>query len=336
MAQKNEKKAEELPRKQSEAKIGEWDEDIQDDLLGTPLGFAYIQNKWKAAERSGELNSKGKVSPGKNRSLDSSSEEYKGKHTRNSSSSSVGKSSIKSDFSDAEQNCSTSEVYTEIQRLRAKSIIKNINSQSNKNVETNGPLNKITNEHKSDSEFSKVKNDDINKISKISEVRSESVRTDTCVKCNNVESSDFPIESAVTLRRPQEHYQKTELNHNQSLSSSHDSSKDLRGEFRSRSDSSTQTSQISFPDSLNHEYTGDGMEGEDYDLMPRLNRHSDELNILLAQLAEITSAPLLPQNVATSLSDIPESRKSKLQIEKSPEASQSQPEQVCFSPIFSL
>jgi len=47
------------------------------------------------------------------------------------------------------------------------------------------------------------------------------------------------------------------------------------------------------------------------DTTPHLHRHSDELNILLAQLAEITSAPLMPHGVASSLCDIPEARNPK-------------------------
>lgn len=344
--QENEKNVEDSSKKQAEEKTEKWNEDIQDDLLGTPLGFAYIQNKWKAAEKSGELTSKGKVSPvqkspGKNRSLERSSEECRRKHTRSSSNSSVGKSSInsiKSDYSDAEQNCSTSEVYTEIQRMSAKSIIKNFNSQSNRKVETTIHPHRNIDQSKCDSVFFKVKSNENLKVSNVNEVICESVRSDNHVECNNdFQNIDSAIDTTVTLRRSQDLVcQKTELNH--SPPSSQDSSTFMKGEFRSRSDSSTQTSQISHNGSLGHgnakEVCGNGIDdGEEYDIMPRLNRHSDELNILLAQLAEITSAPLLPQGVATSLSDIPDGRKSKLETEKPPEPSQLQPEQFVLGPI---
>nr|CAD7427448.1 unnamed protein product [Timema monikensis] len=48
---------------------------------------------------------------------------------------------------------------------------------------------------------------------------------------------------------------------------------------------------------------------EQEQLIPVTKRYSDELNLLLAQLAEITSAPLLSPGVTISLVDFPENRK---------------------------
>nr|CAD7447758.1 unnamed protein product [Timema bartmani] len=50
---------------------------------------------------------------------------------------------------------------------------------------------------------------------------------------------------------------------------------------------------------------------EQAQLIPVTKRYSDELNLLLAQLAEITSAPLLSPGVTISLVDFPENRKQK-------------------------
>ncbi|PSN32748.1 hypothetical protein C0J52_19691 [Blattella germanica] len=320
----------EVPSKSSETE--KYDQEIEDELLGTPRGFLYIQNKWKAVERSSEQNCKVKSplqkTPIKNRTSDIG--ECKIKHTRSPSGGSVGKNSIKSNSSDSDRKSitgSNNEIYTDVNKLSAKTIIKSINSQ---NAQRDGSSRKN----------SEMCDSDPLKVSNSHEIKLDSVKSEENSDYQSIDGS-VTDDSLVTLRRSfvdpsfmnshDIHFSKTEIN-----LQIHPSSQTFSEDYRNRPGVSEKLICNSSSYQLQpgtKETCSNGVKEEEYDIMPRLNRHSDELNLLLAQLAEITSAPLLPQTAATSLVDLPEGRKSKLQPQKTAQPSQPQQEQFVLGPI---
>jgi hypothetical protein len=380
--------------KQSTPQLSECDQEFQDELLGTHHGFVYVQNKWKAAEKSNERfhdqqGNKGKSSfqrspqkeilPGKC----SNTEEVEVKHVRITSS-----DHTRSDILGHEHKADSvlvantgsldicSDVYRE--HLSAKIMTKDFNLQTEKLTAKDGDLSD-TYSHMVDNELSCENGErpevpknsaelEFNGNLKVKVGCTKTKHSDTCddrivnnikgnlrtFDSNTTHHEDFSEDISVTLRKSQTHTMSVcnrseilsnETEKNESFSSSlcHNAtdSKELKEETKEKahitindcvcSDSSISTDSLVSEEiktlcntACNQKILLNGM-AKDFsdraldttetagykDTTPHLHRHSDELNLLLAQLAEITSAPLLPHGVASSLVDIPEARKPK-------------------------
>jgi hypothetical protein len=404
--------------KQSASQAVEWVPDFQDNYLGTPRGFVYIQNKWKVAEKSGELycdeqGTKGtqvlQMSPQKDMFPEkcSSREEAKEKHVRSASSDSSGSDTVshehKSDTVLAASTCS-SDIYSDVRKehLSVKTIIRNLNSQTEKVADrgsesTNVEINKGGNEiNYVKAETERVSNVDFecnaNTELKVGSTETEhhEMSGNRILICINDDHSNFNTDTTyhkdhsddtiVTLRKSQngsismcskhemfltetESCQVAVNYESEGLSSSqlHNERgvKEVKEETKDRlyttnnntvcsdmfnivADSSAQQETKTLFNTLckqnmlisgvTNDVCGRKVDsaGRRFceDTVPHLNRHSDELNLLLAQLAEITSAPLLPQGAASSLVDIPDGRKPKDETDETSQLGPAQPKSV--------
>jgi hypothetical protein len=408
--------------KQSICQASEWDQEFQDAILGTPHGFVYIQKKWKAAEKSGELCHDQQGTKGKTLFPKSSQhrfpekwsnvEEVQEKHMR-----SACDNSAESDTVSCEQRtvavCVTdtfsSDIYSDVKKRHssAKTIIKSFNLQTGKVTEKASDLSNT--DKKVDNELTCIKgktgevNDSELKCNN-SEVKVGSTKTehhDTSgdrthnYKNNNSKDCDInttyhkdhPNDTIVTLRKSQSGlvsmcnkyevlFNETENcgvvvnGENESFYSSQLHSethtKGVKEETEDRAYAIKNNSVCSDCSNISTDYSAQGriktpfnttcnqnilrsgtkdlcnrvvddVEAAGYeDILPRLNRHSDELNLLLAQLAEITSAPLLPQGAATSLVDIPDGKKPKPQTDDSSQLGPTPPESVSSMFLYLL
>ncbi|KAJ4445612.1 hypothetical protein ANN_12294, partial [Periplaneta americana] len=336
--------------KQSAPQAGEWDQELQDELLGTPRGFVYIQNKWKAAEKSCEQSrshrrgSKGKSPIQKSPQSPETCgmrEGFKLKHTRSSSSESGGSNIVG-------QETAVNDLYSDVNKDHpsAKTIIKCFNAQSERisrkesesNEETvgteSGWANKSNNADVTQQGSTKPENGDILVNHRRDSIHGRGQSDDTVVvlrKSQNI--SQFSKHQVMA----NETEQFGTIN-NESRSESSSSHICCEGRCSKEYGDKMNNGSGCYPSvpekTATKEFADKTVDTSDYeeceDLMPRLNRHSDELNLLLAQLAEITSAPLLPQGAATSLVDLPDGRKPKTQAEQSSSLSPAQPESVCL------
>ncbi|PNF14262.1 hypothetical protein B7P43_G12201 [Cryptotermes secundus] len=402
--------------KQSEPEFGEWDQNFQDELLGTSRGFFYIQNKWKAAEMSGEWchDQQGsketpliQKSPQKETFPGNSNnaEEIKVTHEGSPSSDSVGCDTVSHEHKTgtvfAENTC-TSDIYSDVHKdhLSVKKLIQSFNPHTEKVTDKPNYLYNIDDKNV-DEQLNNI-NDKTGKV-QLNNVEikfSGNAKLDigsTTMKHNdttcdrilnysngshnnfNIKTTDFKDLSddiPVTLRKSQidstsnkhevpfsdtKSCQVVVSGENDSLSSSQlcsgrdikemeECSKDkecntknnfISIEFCNMSTNSSSQQEIKtlFNNVYNQNMLKSGMAKDlsprvaenagmahDEDITPHLNRHSDELNLLLAQLAEITSAPLLPHSAASSLVDIPEGKKPKPQAVESSQRGPTQPE----------
>jgi hypothetical protein len=390
-----------ITEEQSVSQCGEWDQDIQDELLGTPRGFFHIQNKWKAAEKSGEWCCCQQSNKEKPLFENSTQKETFPENCRNAEEirvmgmvSSSG-DSVRSDTVSHEHQTGTvfdtntcrSDIYSVVHKdhLTAKKVTQNLNLHTEKVEDKHNYLYNID-DKKAYKELNCV-NDKTGEV-QVNNVEMKfngnaelNIGGSTCTKREDDGTSDHRIlnyskgshnnfninttnykdlsdDVTVTLRKSEidSASNKDEVllsdtknlqvvlssgNDNQSsinFCSERDNkeveeqSKDkaynikntsIGSEFCNTSTNSSQqeiktlcnnvcnknilTSRI--PKDLSRRVAENaGMMGHE-EVISHLNRHSDELNLLLAQLAEITSAPLLPQGAASSLVDIPDGRK---------------------------
>ena len=407
--EKKEDKNEDSPgsafEKQSAPPMSEWNQEFQDELLGTQRGFAYVQNKWKTAEKSSERfhdqqGNKGKSSfqkspeekflPGKC----SNTAEVEVQHVRITSNDhawsdilgyehkadsvlvvNIGSSDICSDDykEDLSANIVTKDFISQTEKLTAKDD--NLSDTYSQMADNELSCEKWegTKVPKNDTELQF----NSNLIVKVECTKTE--HSDTCddrivnningvhknFDFNTTHHEDFSDNISITLRKSQTDTismcNRSEILHKEdkkclvlvggenekfssSLCHSVGDSTELKEETKDKahstindcfcSDSSSISSDSLVPEEIktlchtacsqNMLLNGNGIaknfsdraldtrETAGYkDTTPHLHRHSDELNILLAQLAEITSAPLMPHGVASSLCDIPEARNPK-------------------------
>jgi hypothetical protein len=403
--------------KQPVPQFGEWDQDFQDQLLGTSRGFVYIQNKWKAAEKSGEWchdqqGKKEKLLVQKSLQKEtfpensSNTEEMKVIHVGSPSSDSVGCDTVSHEHKTGTAfvaNTYSSDIYSDVHKdhISVKKIIQSFNPHTEKVADKPNYLYNIDGK-KVDEELNNI-NDKTGKVqlNNVETKFSGNVKLD--IGCTTAEHSDtsgdrilnysndshnnFNINTtnfkdpsdgiSVTLRKSQidstsnEHEvpfcdtkncQVVINGEKDSLSSSQlcsgrdtkeveDGSKDKACNIKNNSNSiefcnmsTGSSSQQEIKTLFNNVYNQNSRMAKDLShrvaenagtaghegIMPHLNRHSDELNLLLAQLAEITSAPLLPHGAASSLVDIPEGKKPKPQADESSQLGPTQPELVCL------
>jgi hypothetical protein len=406
---------ESMIEKQAAPQAVEWVQEFQDDCLGTPRGFVYVQNKWKAAEKSGEWycdqqGTKARLLFQKSPQEDmfpekcSSTEEVKEKHVRSTNSDSSGSDTVRHEHKSgtvlAVSTCS-SDIYSDVHKEHpsAKTIIKSLNSQTEKGTDRDSDFSNIE-DKKGGNEVNCVK-DETEKVNNVelkcnANIELEVGSTETehydmsgdrilnyingdhnHFNTNTTHHKDHSDDTIVTLRKSQSGSvsmcNKHEIFHkeikncqiavnceNEGLSSSQlHNERDMKGVKEETKDkvyttnNNTVCSNISTDSSAQQEtktlfnimynqnmltsgITNDvcgravdsAETGGCEDTVPRLNRHSDELNVLLAQLAEITSAPLLPQGAATSLVDIPKGRKPKAQTVEPSQLGPTQPKSV--------
>lgn len=398
--------------KHSTPQAGEWVQEFQGDYLGTPCGFVYIQNKWKAVEKSCEWHhdqqeSKGKLlfqaSPQKDMFPKKCiNAEVKEKHVRGASSDNSGSGTVNDEHETGvvlvASTCS-SDSYSDVHKehLSAETIIKSLNSQTEKVTDSvSGSINTSYKEGDNEVNYVEDKTEKVNNVELLhsadTELKMRSMETkhhDTCgdiilnysnanhniLNKNMMHHKDQSDDKIITPRKFQsgsvsmcnKHEVFLEGNKNCQVavkcedegvsSSQHHNESNMKGvkeETKDKectinndtvcisTDSSAQQETKTLFDTVYNQnnvtsrITNDILSrtlqraeaGVCEDIIPHLNRHSDELNLLLAQLAEITSAPLLPQGSATSLVDIPKSRKPKDQIDEPSQLGPTQPKSV--------
>ena len=402
--EKKEDKNEESPgsaiEKQSAPLLSEWDQEVKDELLGTPCGFVYVQNKWKTAKKPSESfhdqqGNKGKSSLQKSPQEEflagkcSNTAEFEVKHVRITSNDNarsdilgyehkadsvlvvnIGSSDICSDVSkeDLSVNTITKDFNSQTEKLSAKDdnlresysqmadkklsyekqegpkVPKNDTElQSNGNLTVKVGCTKT--EHSGDRIVNNMngvhKNFDLNvthheDFSDDISITLRKSQTDTISVCNRSEILCKESTKCLVLVRGENENVSSSLCHNAGDST------ELKEETKDKaniainecvcSDSSSISTDSLVPEEIKtlchtacsqkillnemaknfSERALHTTETAGYkDTTPHLHRHSDELNILLAQLAEITSAPLMPHGVASSLVDIPEARNPK-------------------------
>jgi hypothetical protein len=400
---KNEESPESTFETQSASPLSELDQEFQDELLGTPRGFVYVQNKWRTAEKSTERfhdqqGQKGKSSfqkslqkeflPGKCKNT----AEVEVKHVRTTSN-----DHTRSDISGYEHktdsvlvvNVGSSDICSDVYKEHSSVniVTKGFNSQTEKlrakDNDLNDPYSQMADNEVSceKGEVPKVPKNNIELQSngnlKVKVGCTKTEHSDTCDDriVNNINGDhknfdlnvtrheDFLDDISVTLRKSQTDTisvcNRSEIicnetkkclvlvsgeNENFSSSPCHTAgvSTDLKEETKDEahitvkdsvcSDSSSISTDSLVPEEIKtlcstacsqkillngtaknfSDRALDTTETAGYkNTTPHLHRHSDELNILLAQLAEITSAPLMPHGVASSLVDIPEARNPK-------------------------
>jgi len=405
--EKKEDKNEESPgstfEKQSAAPLSKGDQEFRDELLGTPCGFVYVQNKWKTAEKSSERfhdqqGNKGNSSlqkspqeeflPGKC----SNTAELEVKHGRITSNDHA-KSDILGYQRKADSvfvvNIGSSDICSDVSKedLSANIITKDFNSQTEKLIAKDDNLsdtysqmadNKLSYEKR---EGPKVPKNDIelqyngNLTVKVGCTKTEHSDTNDDRIVNNMNGvhkildlntthhEDFSDDISLTLRKSQTDTisvcNRSEIlcnettkcrvlvdgeneNSSSSLCRNAGDSTEMKEETKDKahitindcvcSDSSSISTDSLVPEEIKtlchtacsqkillnemvKNFSDRAIDTTETagnkDTTLHLHRHSDELNILLAQLAEITSAPLMPHGVASSLVDIPEARNPK-------------------------
>ncbi|XP_021915035.1 uncharacterized protein LOC110827578 isoform X2 [Zootermopsis nevadensis] len=408
-----------MNEKQSTAQATECVQEFQDEYLGTPRGFVYVQNKWKAAEKSGEQHvdqpgTKGKLLFQKSPQRDTfpekcSSTEVKENHVGSEDGDSSG-----SDIVSHEHECGTevvastysSDIYSDVHKehVSTKTVINSLNSQNDEVMDRVSDSNNV--EDKKGGNAVNCVKDETDKVNNVKlkcnvnieqkigsiETKHHDVSGDIIINYSNDDHNKFNIntthqkyhsdDTVVTLRKSQsgsismcnKHEMFLKDTKNCEVAVNYESkelpSNELRNErdrkngtednvfimnnntvcsniFSISTDSSAQQeTKTLFNNVYNQNMLKSGITedvcsrsvdsaetGGCEDAVPRLNRHSDELNLLLAQLAEITSAPLLPQCAATSLVDIPKGRKPKAQTDESSQLDATQPKSFVLGPI---
>jgi hypothetical protein len=416
----NEEPSEPTCTKQPLPSLGEWDQKFQDELLGTPRGFVYVQNKWKAAEKSGERccdqrGNKGKSSPQQSPQKEmlpgkcSNTEEVEVKHltiaSNNNARSDIPNRDHKGECVLVE-NTGNFDICSDVQKehFSAKIITNDFTSPTEELTAKDGDLSDTCSQMV-DNELS-CENEKRQKVPKDSTEFEFNVNLKGQVECTKTEHSnkrderivnnisgnqrnfnlnatqyeDTSNDTSVTLRKSQNGmmgvcnrneilFNETERclalvnSENDTFSSSqcHNvrDSKGMKEGTKEEahitdndclcSDSSSISTDSLVPEEIktssntpcnqNIQLNGmanglsdralDRTETAEYkDTTPHLHRHSDELNLLLAQLAEITSAPLLPHGEASSLVDIPEARKPEPQANEPSQLGLTQQESV--------
>jgi hypothetical protein len=404
---------------EKQPQCGEWDQDIEDELLGTPRGFVYIQNKWKAAEKSGEWCHDQESNIEKPLSENSTQKETLSVNWRNAEEikrMGMGSSSsdnVKSDAVSHEHKTGTvfvtdtcrSDIYSVVHKdhLTAKNVtqsfnlhtehiedkanylhnidvkaykelncvndktgqvqVNNVEMKFNGNVELNIGSTCTKREHDGTSDYRilnysngshsnfninttnyKDLSDDVTVNPRKSETDSVSNKHEVLLSntknCQIVVSGENDTHSSIHFCSERDNKEVEEESKNKACNIKNSS---ISSEFCNMSTNSSSQQEIKtlfnnvynkniltsiMPKDLSHRVAGNAGTMGNESVIPHLNRHSDELNLLLAQLAEITSAPLLPQGAASSLVDIPDGKKPKPQADDSSQLATIQPELV--------
>jgi hypothetical protein len=401
---------------ESVPQFDEWDQDFQDEILGTPRGFVYVQNKWKAVEKSGEWcqdQQGNKEKPLLEKSLhketfstNSNNAENKIMHVGMSSSDSVMSDTVRHEDKAGTvfiaDTCS-SDIYSVAHkdRLPAKNVslsfdeqsekveekanylcdiadekvykelncindkagkveMNNVNIKFNDNVKhnirsttehddtfgdrilnyssgshNNSNINATNNKHLSDDIPLTLRESETDSPSNKHEVLPRD--TMNCQVMAGVENDSLSSSQLCSERDvkevKEESIDKAYNIKNSSISSefcdmptNSSSQQKINTLFNNVYNKNIQTSRMA--KDLSHRVADHAETVNHKEISPHLNRHSDELNILLAQLAEITSAPLLPQGTASSLVDIPDDKKPKTKDDESFQLGPTQPELV--------
>jgi hypothetical protein len=406
--------------KQSVSQCAEWDQDIQDELLGTPRGFFHIQNKWKAAEKSGDwccCQQSNKEKPLFENSTQKGTFPENCRNTEEIRVTGVGSSngdSVRSDTLSHEHETGTvfvtntcrSDIYSVVHKdhLTAKNVTQGLNLHTEKDEDKPAYLYNIddkkaykelncVNDKSGEVEVNNVEmkcngNAELNIGSTCTKIEHDGTSDDRILNYSNGSHNNLNIittnyrdlsdDVTITLRKSEidsastkdEVFLSGTKNCQVVLSGGNDNqtsinfcserdnkeveeeSKDkayniknssIGGEFGNMSTNSSSQQEIKtlfnnvynkniltsgMPKDLSYRVAENAGKMGHEEVIPHLNRHSDELNLLLAQLAEITSAPLLPQGAASSLVDIPDEKRPKPHADDSSQIVTIQPELV--------
>nr|CAD7258677.1 unnamed protein product [Timema shepardi] len=257
-------------------------QEITDEMLGTPQGFTFVKNKWRAAEKGSSQAQWNRelrqvAFPGRlgQRVLQWQGETSGGEDDKHETSM----------CSERDKNLTKSPDYQETLKARGKeegSLVPSGEERNRPALESKKELH--TTCHPA--------------------VHIE--KTQTVVKSTDTSGSFVFVECEDTSKLP--------LNIERKTNESHIEQNEIPGmeliEKQGKNISGTHINEIEDKVKVNkcikYEETG---HVEQEQLITVTKRYSDELNLLLAQLAEITSAPLLSPGVTISLVDFPENRK---------------------------
>ncbi|XP_066995752.2 uncharacterized protein [Anabrus simplex] len=310
-----------------------WSQEMQDELLGTPQGYSYLQNKWKAAEGSVEWHRELRqvAFPVNTRNqgpklLNTNDSEHVVHHDHSDGNVFKTESSFRNNEEDSVR-VDSAEIYSKIDKKLGE-ITNNSTQEKNevgsKEFCEQGVKNVKQTEQKS-SEVCVVENMNY-------------------IPCCNLNSNNITLLTLQVETSQDEHFQKDSLMTSlctQAESELDDSIISINPSVSKRTNSELDHENIIVL-SKDQNYFGGMKDGNVHsececdnkitsDEIPSIkkmetesnpgivlregtkevtNRYSDELNLLLAQLAEITSAPLLSPGATKSLIDFPESKTS--------------------------